>query len=105
MKLATKLVITGSLFAATALAFKRNRVRRGDVAGADLGLAADLGDPGDELVEAVIATATGSGIASVDPEPLAQTAGEGIALDPVAAAHTEIEALRERLPRPGKGST
>jgi hypothetical protein len=108
MKLATKLVVVGSLIAASAAALvlilirNRDRLHRGDVADADLGLAVDLGDPGDELVAEVTVIATSSGMADVDPEPLAQTSGEGIALDPVAAAHTEIEELRERLPRPGK---
>jgi hypothetical protein len=107
MKLVTKLVITGSLISAAALVLERvlerGRRRPCAPAGADLGIAADLGDPGDELVEEVSVIATSSGIADVDPEPLAQTAGEGIPIEPVEAAHTEIEELRERLPRPGKG--
>jgi hypothetical protein len=41
------------------------------------------------------------GIADVDPEPLAQTAGEGIDVDAVAAAHDDIVELREKLPRHG----
>jgi hypothetical protein len=110
MKLVTKLLITGSLIVAAAftLIMMRGRRRRtshqDDIAGEDLALSIDLGDPGDELAEEVTVIATSSGIANVDPVPLAQTAGEGIALDPIAAAHTEIEAIRERLPRPGKGS-
>jgi hypothetical protein len=107
MKLVTKLVITGSLIAAAVLVIVRTRKRdqllRGTPAGADLGLAVDVGDPGDELVEEVSVIATTSGIADVDPEPLAQTAGEGIPLEPVEAAHVELGELRERLPRPGKG--
>jgi hypothetical protein len=120
MKLMTKLVIIGSVVAAAAAATlviiqrKRDRrrqdedqdegtaVRRDD--SDDLGVASDLGDPGDELVEDVVVVATSSGMAGVDPEPLAQTVGEGIALDPTEAAHTEIQELRERLPHPGKGT-
>jgi hypothetical protein len=112
MKLVTTLVLAGLLIAAAGwFVKKRDRTQRppsrqdaDEVEGADLGLAADLGDPGDELVEEVTVIATSSGIADVDPEPLAQTAGEGIALDAVEAAHTEIEDLRARLPRPGKGA-
>lgn len=112
MKPVTTLVLTGSLIAATAW-FLRKRDRKprppprqdaDNIEGADLGLAADLGDPGDELAEEATAIATSSGIADVDPEPLAQTAGEGIVPDAVEAAHTEIEELRARLPRPGKGA-
>jgi hypothetical protein len=49
----------------------------------------------------MIEVATTSGIADVDPEPLSQVAGEGI--DPVRdlAAHDDIKALRDRLPRRG----
>ncbi len=47
----------------------------------------------------MIAVATQSGIADVDPEPLSQVVGEGI--DPMRdpAAHNEIIELRDRLPR------
>jgi len=58
----------------------------------DLGLTADLGDPGDELVEKLLVIATSSGIAGVDPEPLAQTAGDGIPLDPVATTQASCRA-------------
>jgi hypothetical protein len=120
MKLMTKLVIIGSVVVATAAAAtlviiqrKRDRrrqdedqdegtaVQRDD--SDDLGVASDLGDPGDELGEDIVVIATSSGMADVDPEPLAQTVGEGIALEPTEAAHTEIQELRERLPHPGKG--
>jgi len=114
MKLVTTLVLAGSLIAAAGWLLGRKRDRNAPPAprpqaaesedDTDLGLAADLGDPGDELAEEVTVIATSSGIAEVDPEPLAQTAGEGIALDPVEAAHTELEELRARLPRPGKGA-
>jgi hypothetical protein len=45
-----------------------------------------------------VAAARGSGIADVDPQLLAQPAGEGIDADRVAAAHTEVRRQRERLP-------
>ncbi len=47
----------------------------------------------------LIEVATTSGIADVDPEPLSQVSGEGI--DPVRdlAAHEDIKAVRDRLPR------
>jgi hypothetical protein len=41
------------------------------------------------------------GIADVDPQPLAQTAGEGIDLDAVQAAHDDIVEQREKLARRG----
>lgn len=114
MKLVTTLVLAGSLIIAAAWFLRRKRDSNPHPAPrpqadeieevTDLGLAADLGDPGDELAEEVSVIATSSGLAEVDPEPLAQTAGEGIALDAVEAAHTEIEELRARLPRPGTGA-
>jgi hypothetical protein len=114
MKLVTKLVITGSLIAVAAVLVEKERIRRNrprphELAAADPGdveldVAVALGVPDDAVGEEVAVIATSSGIADVDPEPLAQTAGEGIALDPVTAAHTEIEDLRERLPRPSKGT-
>lgn len=49
--------------------------------------------------ENLVEIATTSGIAAVDPEPLSHVAGEGI--DPVRdlAAHGDIRAVRDRLPR------
>jgi hypothetical protein len=49
--------------------------------------------------ENLVDIATKSGIADVDPEPLTQISGEGI--DPVRdlAAHDDIKAVRDRLPR------
>jgi len=41
------------------------------------------------------------GIADVDPEPLAQTAGEGIDPDAVDAAHEAVADQRDKLPRHG----
>ena len=109
MKRVTKLVILGSVIAAAGtlvmVFFRRrahNRIRWVASVSVNLGRPIEPYDPGDELAEEAIVIATSSGIASVDPEPLAQTAGAGIALDPVATAHTEIRDLRERLPRPGK---
>jgi len=117
MRLVTKLASAGLIVVATAaaaVAIKRRARKRNpphlsaheDAADEDLGIPVDLGAPGApddelEIVEDVTVIATSSGIADVDPEPLAQTAGEGIALEPNAAAHTEIKALRERLPHPG----
>ncbi|MDB4956770.1 MAG: hypothetical protein JWO36_4339 [Myxococcales bacterium] len=64
--------------------------------------AVDVGDfgvsPGGEIADSV----THAGIADVDPQPLAQVAGEGIDPDAVEAAHHELPDLRERLPQPGK---
>ncbi len=109
MKRVTKLVILGSVIAAAgtlvAVLFSRrahNRQRQVASVSVDLGRPIEPYDPGDELAEEASVIATSSGIASVDPKPLAQTAGEGIALDPVATAHTEIRDLRERLPWPSK---
>jgi hypothetical protein len=42
------------------------------------------------------------GIADVDPQPLAQTAGEGIDVDAVDAAHEVVIEQRDRLPRRGE---
>jgi len=110
MKRVIKLVIIGSAIAAAGtlsmVFFRRrshNRLRRVASVSVNLGRPIEPYDPGDELAEEASVIATSSGIASVDPEPLAETAGEGIALDPVATAHTEIRELRERLPRPSKG--
>ncbi len=41
------------------------------------------------------------GIADVDPGPLAQTAGEGIDVDAVQAAHDGVVEQREKLARRG----
>lgn len=111
MKRATKLVILGSVLAAAGILavvlFRRrayDRPRRVATGSVDLGRPIEPYDPGAELAEEATVIATSSGIASVDPQPLAQTAGEGIALDPVASAHTEVGEQRERLPRPSKGT-
>jgi len=42
------------------------------------------------------------GIADVDPQPLAQTAGEGIDVDAVDAAHAVVVDQRDKLPRRGE---
>lgn len=47
----------------------------------------------------LVAVATESGIADVDPVPLSNVAGEGIDLERDVAAHTELRDLRDRLPR------
>jgi len=100
-KLATNAVVAGALIAAAVMLKKLVRSRRGAHAtptdeasfGGDIASAA-------ELNEDLVAVATESGIANVDPEPLSQVAGEGIDLDRDVAAHQEIAELRERLPRP-----
>jgi hypothetical protein len=43
-----------------------------------------------------------AGIADVDPQPLAQTAGEGIDADAVDAAHAVVIDQRDKLPRRGE---
>lgn len=49
--------------------------------------------------ENLVAVATQSGIADVDPEPISHVAGEGI--DPVRdlEAHDSVKAVRDRMPR------
>jgi hypothetical protein len=63
---------------------------------AELGVTPDL--TVEQVDENLVAVATESGIANVDPVPLSQVAGEGIDLDRDIAAHEEIAELRERLP-------
>jgi hypothetical protein len=78
MSIKTKLLAAIGLFA-TGILVERRRNRRVGRLGTD---ATDrMGVP--PVVDAEII----GGIASVDPEPLAQTAGEGIDLDANAAAH------------------
>ncbi len=43
-----------------------------------------------------------AGLADVDPQAMTQISGEGIDVDANAAAHAQIPAQRDRLPRHGK---
>ena len=53
----------------------------------------------DNTTENLVAVATESGIADVDPVPLSHVAGEGIDPERDVKAHTELRDLRDRLPR------
>lgn len=100
-KVATSSIVAGAMIAAAVMLKKLVRSRRGahvtptDEAsfGGDLATSALLS-------EDLVAVATESGIADVDPEPISHVAGEGIDLDRDVAAHEEIPEQRARLPRP-----
>ena len=112
MKLATNIVIAGAMIGAAVLLKKLVRSRRAEplMPGEEITVSTDT-VPADQLLavedvlvgrsvdEDMVAVATESGIADVDPEPLSHVAGEGIDLDRDVAAHEEIADLRERLPR------
>lgn len=104
MRLATNIIVAGGTIAAAVLLKMVVRYRRGKHGAHDeplAGLAAV--DPDGELTVATIselvAVATESGLAEVDPEPISHVAGEGIDLDRDIAAHEVIAELRARLPR------
>lgn len=86
-KLATNIIVAGGTIAAAVVLKKLVRFRRGKHAALD----EPLGD--------MVAVATESGLAEVDPQPISHVAGEGIDLDRDVAAHEEIAELRARLPR------
>jgi hypothetical protein len=97
MKLLIKMLGLG-LIVAAAISYDRERLRRagrldaGSSGGRDMAPDAD-----DMVVEAVIV-----GIAEVDPEPLANMAGEGIDPDAVDEAHRSVQEQRDQLPVSGK---
>ena len=104
-KLATNAVVAGAVIAAAVMLKKLVRSRRSEhvTPTGEAGFAGE-DQPGmqamPELDEDLVAVATESGIADVDPEPLSHVAGEGIDLDRDVAAHQEITEQRDRLPRP-----
>jgi hypothetical protein len=106
MRLATNIVIVGAMIGAGVLLKKVVRSRRAEpiMPGDDI-LPGEENRPIEDVVmgqnvsEDMVAVATESGIADVDPEPISHVAGEGIDLDRDIAAHEEIADLRERLPR------
>ena len=92
------MAVIGSLTMGAAVAIRwllRRRHARLDLDGP---LGAEAVEPGVNVVPDVAVLATESGIADVDPEPLAQVAGEGIDADRVEEAHRELPELHERLP-------
>jgi hypothetical protein len=117
MRLATNIVIVGAMIGAGVLLKKVVRSRRAetimpgerslpdeitpsaDSIPADQLLPSEDALVGSSADEDMVAVATESGIADVDPEPISHVAGEGIDLDRDIAAHEEIAELRERLPR------
>lgn len=85
------------LLVAAVITYDRRLLRR--AGRLDAGSSGARGAEGDvEIVtEAVIV-----GISEVDPEPLANVAGEGIDPDAVSEAHRSVQEQRERLPVSGK---
>lgn len=86
-KLATNIIVAGGTIAAAVVLKKLVRIRRGKHGTLD------------DAAGDMIAVATESGLAEVDPEPISHVAGEGIDLDRDVAAHEELADLRARLPR------
>jgi hypothetical protein len=93
-KLATNIIVAGGTIAAAVVLKKLVRFRRGKHATVE-----DVPDDVGDTVGDMVAVATESGIADVDPQPISHVAGEGIDLDRDVAAHEEITELRARIPR------
>lgn len=87
MRLWTTLLLIGGGVAAYRRVRSTRTVARDDVDTTTAPAASTLRD-----------VATGSGIASVDPEPLSQVV-EAQDPDATSAAHTELRDLHDRLPR------
>lgn len=91
MKLSTKLFAIAGVVG-TGILWDRARQRR--VRELESGLGAHTGALGAQVPDA---SKIGSGIASVDPEPLS-TMGEAIDVDAVEAAHNVAPILRKNTP-------
>jgi hypothetical protein len=97
MRLVRKLLGFGLLAAGVVYLRGRRRALR-TARGADVRFDDSVGTSV-PVNENLVAVATQSGLANVDPVPLSHVAGEGIDLDADVQAHTELEELRERMPR------
>jgi hypothetical protein len=96
VKLLIKILGIG-LIVAAAITYDRRRLRRAGRLDATSSGARGAGRDVEVVTEAVIV-----GISEVDPEPLANVAGEGIDPDAVDEAHRSVREQRERLPVSGK---
>jgi len=97
MKLLIKMLGIG-LIVAAAISYDRQRLRRAGRLDAGWPSAGQgMGRSVEVVTEAVIV-----GLADVDPEPLANVAGEGIDVDAVEEAHRSVPEQRARLPISGK---
>lgn len=98
MKLITKLFVVGGVIAGAVWIDRQRRRLRDASRETDRGLGEDLGGL-DVTPGVTIERVAPRGISDVDPEGLTQF-GEAVDPEATEAAHTEIPAQRERLPRP-----
>jgi hypothetical protein len=96
VKLLIKMLGIG-LIVAAAITYDRQRLRRAGRLDARGSGRQGAGRDAEVVTDAAIV-----GISEVDPEPLANVAGEGIDPDAVDEAHRSVQEQRDRLPVSGK---
>lgn len=99
MKLLIKMLGIG-LIVAAAISYDRQRLRRAGRLDAESSGGWSATPKVEDVTDAVELTIVG--ISEVEPEPLANMAGEGIDPDAVDEAHRSVQDQRDQLPVSGK---